>query len=512
MLKSFCQDIYHMLCQKYPNQKIYIIGDHHFMHRNIISYTRNNFNDVIEMNEYIIKKHNQKVNKDDIVIFLGDFSFKKDVIKDFLHKMNGHKYLIIGNHDAFELARNYPLYGLEGVFTSPIKINENYLSHEPLISGERSDNHFNLIVNEFQKESGKINYHGHVHTNEFIAPNYINAACEQLDYEPLLIGVTQELLTENEQVPFINSSYLDKILTVLYHKHNIQPAILLSDYLYSTMLETMTKYHQDFFVQGSYGLLKKYNFMTNISDLDVSFLYDYNRSKKMNTLNVKNIIDEVYEELKIVEGINLSFVKRYSSLRIFSVLYTSKMANFASSAMDANLIRHDSYCKIDFCSLEGQSIIERFLPREYKSLKEEYHFPHFNVQTLTVLGDAANLFLQIIFQEGQEDKKLLALRKLKYIFKQELKNADIDSFSNIFIRLFLRNISFLATMNRFDEIEYIKNLYKTTPFSSSLYADLESYISEVLNTSEFMNIYEEISCSPNSSIDQKCSELVRLLK
>ena len=66
MLISFCQDIYPMLCKKFPNRKIYLISDHHFYHDKIIKYSRN---------QYIIDSHNEIVNEDDIVIFLGDFCF-----------------------------------------------------------------------------------------------------------------------------------------------------------------------------------------------------------------------------------------------------------------------------------------------------------------------------------------------------------------------------------------------------------------------------------------------------
>lgn len=146
MFTSYCQDIYQMLSKKHPNKKIYIIGDQHLFHTNIINYTRKCFSNVLEMNEYIITSHNETVGKDDIVIFLGDFCFKNSYIKEALEKMNGYKYLILGNHDQETIIKNYHNLGFEGVFTSPVKIKDNYLSHEPLIDGERTDLHFNLVL------------------------------------------------------------------------------------------------------------------------------------------------------------------------------------------------------------------------------------------------------------------------------------------------------------------------------------------------------------------------------
>lgn len=94
MVSSYYKDIYNLLCKRHPNRKIYVISDNHFYHSNIIKYQRTEFNDVIKMNEYIINQHNSIVNNDDIVIFLGDFSFKKSSIKNLLEQMKGHKIYI----------------------------------------------------------------------------------------------------------------------------------------------------------------------------------------------------------------------------------------------------------------------------------------------------------------------------------------------------------------------------------------------------------------------------------
>ena len=80
---GFFKDISESLAKKYPDRKVYVISDQHFDHKNIISMTINNLfnsndidNSINKMNEYIINKHNEVVGKDDIVIILGDFSFK----------------------------------------------------------------------------------------------------------------------------------------------------------------------------------------------------------------------------------------------------------------------------------------------------------------------------------------------------------------------------------------------------------------------------------------------------
>lgn len=50
------------------------------------------------MNEVIIKNWNEVVKKDDIVYFLGDFSFcSREQVKELVAKLNGRKIMVAGN-------------------------------------------------------------------------------------------------------------------------------------------------------------------------------------------------------------------------------------------------------------------------------------------------------------------------------------------------------------------------------------------------------------------------------
>ena len=57
------------------------------------------------MNEELIRRWNQKVTPHDEVYYLGDFTFTSSLSKaqDILHRLNGTKFLIQGNHDAKHL-------------------------------------------------------------------------------------------------------------------------------------------------------------------------------------------------------------------------------------------------------------------------------------------------------------------------------------------------------------------------------------------------------------------------
>lgn len=514
MTTSLFTDIYPMLSKKYPNRNIYVIADHHFYHYNIINYTRNNFANVDEMNNYIVNRHNEIVGKDDIVLFLGDFCFKNNCIKEILEKLNGHKFLILGNHDQIELIKNYPVLGLEKVFLNPIKIQNNYFSHEPLIKDEREDIQFQLLVNEFLKCADGKNYHGHIHTKEEIDPNrYQNVTCEALDYKPLLIGKTR-LIPQETQDLFINSPYLEDTLLFLRQHHGLDSRILLNDYIYTMLLENSDAYQTNFFVQGSFGLLKKYNYISKISDLDIACFYNAKAGKDKNVKTLKGMADNAYQSLMNVENLNMRFIKRYASLRIFETLYTGKQAYLACGYYDANLILFDCYKNTDFVPLEGKSLIESYLLKSYPSLGEELHFPHFRSLFLTPEGDLANLLLQYVFEKDHEDKKIIILKKIQYVYNQNFKNQDLNNFLDIWTRFFLRNLAFLGTLHRYQEIEYVKNKLNSKVDLTMFQTNLQAQLNAILDNKDslFREVYKEISLVDSKMTNAKCRELIRKLK
>ncbi len=81
----------------------YYIADLHFFHENLNeNMDKRGFSSVEEMNEYMIKKWNGRVRKNDDVVVLGDFSVGKgEETNEVLKRLNGQKYLITGNHDRF---------------------------------------------------------------------------------------------------------------------------------------------------------------------------------------------------------------------------------------------------------------------------------------------------------------------------------------------------------------------------------------------------------------------------
>lgn len=84
------------------------ISDLHLGHTNILGMGKNGeltkrkmFQDISEMNEYIITQWNEHVDADDEVWIAGDLSYRSGIdVGKYLSRMAGHKHLIIGNHDV----------------------------------------------------------------------------------------------------------------------------------------------------------------------------------------------------------------------------------------------------------------------------------------------------------------------------------------------------------------------------------------------------------------------------
>lgn len=116
--------------------KIWFCSDSHFHHSNIIKFCNRPFKDVNEMDEALINNWNAVVGPDDIVFHLGDFAWGgSSVWNNVLDRLNGHIYLVLGNHDMKNLRQGY-ISKFEAVaFQMYIYIDGRavYLNHYPFL-------------------------------------------------------------------------------------------------------------------------------------------------------------------------------------------------------------------------------------------------------------------------------------------------------------------------------------------------------------------------------------------
>lgn len=115
----------------------FFTADWHLFHRNIIRYCNRPYRNVKEMHQNLIDNHNQIVEEEDEVWFLGDLCFMSPEyvgrIKKEVDKFNGIKHIVLGNHDNWK-TRAYLNAGFLTVHSAMWFNRDNYtfyMMHDP---------------------------------------------------------------------------------------------------------------------------------------------------------------------------------------------------------------------------------------------------------------------------------------------------------------------------------------------------------------------------------------------
>lgn len=95
----------------------YYTSDTHFCHKKIREFCPDRpGTDTESMNAELVRIWNETVQPNDTVYHLGDFSFgKSEETKQLIRQLNGHKVLVMGNHDR-RSAQWYADNGFDRVF------------------------------------------------------------------------------------------------------------------------------------------------------------------------------------------------------------------------------------------------------------------------------------------------------------------------------------------------------------------------------------------------------------
>ncbi len=172
---------------------IYYISDIHFGHKNVIRFDNRPFSDVNEMDRAIIEYWNNRVRSEDTVYIVGDLCHRNAKPAEwYLERLNGHKYLIEGNHDDLTIKNDKALRLLEGV-NQIMRIRDEdkviQLCHYPLAEW-------------YKYYSGTWHIYGHIHNrkNETYAimrgkERALNAGCMINNYTPVTF---EELIKNNK--------------------------------------------------------------------------------------------------------------------------------------------------------------------------------------------------------------------------------------------------------------------------------------------------------------------------
>lgn len=159
---------------------IWFTSDTHFYHKAIIKYcnrpvpdnyifdVRDGVDVVAAMNEWLIKRWNEKVKPSDEVYHLGDFAFcGKTRRKEIIQRLAGIKYLVRGNHDpdkedfwkdaGFEWVKDYYKLMVHDVYQDEEDETKFHQYHQPIILC-----HFPILSWD-NMAHGSWHLHGHCH-------------------------------------------------------------------------------------------------------------------------------------------------------------------------------------------------------------------------------------------------------------------------------------------------------------------------------------------------------------
>lgn len=155
--------------------EVFVCADLHFSHENIIAYENRPWINADAMNWGLVNNWNRTVTKEDKVFVLGDVGFcGKDKMTELVSRLNGHKILVMGNHDRVRSCRWWQEIGFDMVSRWPIVYDEHIvLMHEP-------PTYFNEATPYFY-------IYGHVHGCPDYQDHTEHSACvsiERLNYAP----------------------------------------------------------------------------------------------------------------------------------------------------------------------------------------------------------------------------------------------------------------------------------------------------------------------------------------
>jgi len=174
-------------------KQIWLYSDSHFFHDNVIKYDNLPFKDSIEMNKFIVEKWNSKINKNDLVIHLGDLFVGRDVtneVRKFLFKqLNGDVILIRGNHDKKKDEWYVNYIGVKEIVPF-YNIKEYFFCHYPLtydkFKNNQIKNTITLLKEAYDQLECKYVFHGHNHNPSILLyKNHYNCIANKHNFEPI---------------------------------------------------------------------------------------------------------------------------------------------------------------------------------------------------------------------------------------------------------------------------------------------------------------------------------------
>lgn len=194
--KQYKTDPYPVVLRLDCPDKVFFTSDTHFGDEKVLRLCSRPFQNIEEMDDELIRRWNETVPEDGIVFHLGDFGFCNYMRGlELLRKLNGKKYLVLGNHDQQTLCRGHAAM-FEGV-SQQMNIN---------IDGQRIFlNHCPLLC--FPDETRTVwQLFGHVHSGplnnsgydlprlQYLLPRQYDVGVDNNDFRPVSFEKIREII------------------------------------------------------------------------------------------------------------------------------------------------------------------------------------------------------------------------------------------------------------------------------------------------------------------------------
>jgi calcineurin-like phosphoesterase family protein len=171
--------------QSSKKRKIWLTADEHYHHKNILRYQTRPFSCLEEMDDALIKNHNQLVKDTDWTFHIGDFLFGTG--EDFakvVTKLNGYHGFLDGSHD-----RGLKEYFLSETLQEAHPINAILL---PKLFEFKYNKHKIVLCHYALKtwwasHHGSFHFHGHSHGKLPPSKNMRDVGVDPCQFHPVLL-------------------------------------------------------------------------------------------------------------------------------------------------------------------------------------------------------------------------------------------------------------------------------------------------------------------------------------
>lgn len=187
---------------------VYYISDIHLGDLRVYEKCSRPFKSLQDMEFEIIKKWNKKVKVDDIVYVLGDIAEDNNLEALKTYKsLNGHKHLIVGNHDLKMLDKIES----ERIFESInyiVLIDDDKrkvcLCHYPLMDWMEFNRDSYHVYGHIHNKTDKNGY-AYVQIKAYFKDKLaFNCGVDVTEFEPVTLDEMIKLKEDNKDEPYIN--------------------------------------------------------------------------------------------------------------------------------------------------------------------------------------------------------------------------------------------------------------------------------------------------------------------